>query len=148
MRKSLISQEQLFGLRNLKDEAEDLERRARYHIQVMARDFNEETSIGGLPKFKVTEEPSGRVLGRLNSQFGEGRFILDLKTLGEAVKGSLVVEKQIFDKNNTPTWVPVMRIPLPNPVWEVDGQPLRPEDKVYMLAASVLHAIINGTAEA
>jgi len=147
MHTGLISQEQLFGLRQLADEAENLERKARYHVELMARDFNGESSVGGLPKFKVTEEPSGRILGYLNSQFGEGRFILDLKTQDNAVKGYLVVEKHIFDKNDATTWAPVMHIPLPNPIWAVDGQPLRPDDKVYMLGASVLHAIINGTAE-
>lgn len=147
MRTGLISHEQLFGLRHLADEAENLERKAKYHVQLMARDFNGESSVGGLPKFKVTEEPSGRILGRLNSQFGEGRFVLDLRTQDKAVKGYLVVEKQIFDKSDAPTWAPVMHIPLPNPIWEVDGQALSPDDRVYMLAASVLHAVINGTAE-
>lgn len=147
MRTGLISHEQLFGLRHLADETENLERKARYHVQLMARDFNGESSVGGLPKFKVIEEPSGRILGRLNSQFGEGRFVLDLRTQDKAAKGYLVVEKQVFDKSDAPTWVPVMHIPLPNPTWEVDGQPLRPDDRVYMLAASVLHAVINGTTE-
>ncbi|WP_141839391.1 hypothetical protein [Herbaspirillum sp. SJZ107] len=147
MRTGLISQEELFGLRYLADEAEHLERKAKSYIQLMAGDFDGENSIGGLPKFKVTEEPSGRILGRLNSQFGEGRFILEFKAQDKTAKGYLVVEKHIFDKTDASTWVPVMHIPLPNPVWEVDGQPVRPNDKVYMLAASVLYAVINGTPE-
>lgn len=147
MRTGLISHEELFGLRHLADEAEDLERKARYHVQLMARDFNGESSVGGLPRFKVVEEPSGRILGYLNSQFGEGRFVLEFKTQDKTAKGYLVVEKHSLNKTDTSTWTPVMRIPLPNPVWEVDGQHLRPDDRVYMLAASVLHAVINGTTE-
>lgn len=147
MRTSLISEEQLSGLRLLTDEAADLEQKARYHIQLMARNFDGENSVGGLPKFKVTEKASGRILGHLSSQFGEGRFVLDFRTQEKAVRGSIVVEKQILDKNDAPTWEPVMLIPLPNPLWQVDGKPVRPEDRLYMLSASILHAIVNGTSE-
>jgi len=148
MRTRLISGAELTGLRALAEDAELFEQKAKYHVQVLAREFDGTISIGGLPKFKVTAEANGRVLGRITSQFGQGRFVLNLTTKGENAQGALVVEKETADKSGNATWTPAMRIPLPYPAWEVDGEKIRDPDKAYMLGASILHAVINGPDEA
>jgi hypothetical protein len=147
MSSKLLSSKELEGLRYLNDEAEDLRRRAAYLITSLVNEFGAGHSVGGLPAMSITKADGPRVLGEITSRFGNGRFFTQFRTEGAAVKAQLVVERATHDRNGQETWEPVLAIPLPKPVWEVDSEPIRDSDKTFMLGASILHAIINGAAE-
>ncbi len=146
MRSKLLSSDELTGLRSLNDEADNLKRKAGYLINSLVDEFGGGYSIGGLPPMSIKKADGSDILGEVTSGFGKGRFVMQFSTEGATAKGQLIVERAILDQDGKEVWEPVLAIPLPKPLWEVDGEPISDSDKSFLLGASILHAIINGAA--
>ena len=146
MKSKLLSSKDLTGLRHLNDETESLMKKANYLINSLVNEFGGGYSVGGLPSMMITKADEPGVMGKVNSDFGKGRFVTKFGTEGVTIRAQLLVERAILDKDGQEIWEPVLAIPLPKPVWEVDGEPISDSDKAFVLGASILHAIINGAA--
>lgn len=146
MRSKLLSSEDLTGLRNLNDESSNLMNKANHLINSLVNEFGGGYSIGGLPPMTITKADKLGILGEVTSDFGKGRFVTNFGTEGVTVRAQLIVERSIFDQNGQEVWEPVLAILLPKPVWQVDGEPIRDGNRIFVLGASILHAIINGAA--
>jgi hypothetical protein len=144
MEPRLITYEELVGLRDLNDEAENLREKARILVRGLANQFGGTGSVGGIPDMLIKQSDDTQILGTVTSTFGTGRFMIAFRTEGKTVKAQLIVERMIRDQRERETWEPVMAIQLPKPVWVVDGEPVSDRDKAFVLGASILHAIING----
>jgi hypothetical protein len=144
MKSTILSLQEVEGLRNLQSEAEDIERKARGLIQSLADLFKREASIGGIPSFEVSPQEVGRVLATVTSKFGKGRFLLSFETRGDLIQARLILERQTFDALDRELWQRSLALPFPRIDWTMGGSPIRNDDQIFALGATVLHAIVNG----
>jgi hypothetical protein len=152
MKFRLVLDDELDQIRNLDSVAGAIARKPRSLIEQLGKEFNQAES-GGISGVEFTYIESTRAFGAVKTPFGIGRLRLTWMHDGKQLLGEVIVDREIFDKQDRQCWEPVYSFLL----GELGGwQPSLKDQKMpyylnrdpairyWALGASIVYAILNG----
>lgn len=152
MKFRLVSADELDQIRNLDSVAGAISRKAKTLVEQLGKEFNQAES-GGICGVEFSCIGSSRAFGSVKTPFGTGRLRLAWTHDGVQLLGEIVVDREIFDKQDRQCWEPVYSFLLgeqggwrpsledQNPPYYLSGEP---RIRYWALGASIVYAILNG----